>query len=301
MPSNSDLDAVVCTKDRPLELAECLRSFTAQSEQPSRVIVVCAGGPDPDGAIMGSIPLELRRTRAGLPAQRNAALALADADLVGFFDDDVALEPGYLEAVTGWFAARPECVGVTGNIVNDPSRATLSRIFRSLFALANDDGRVLSSGDAMYLHHPSAPTRVDVLSGSNMVVRRAAVAGLAFDEALEGYAYMEDVDFSMRLSLRGELWALPHARLTHAKSGTARIPQRHYVEQVFANGAYLFGKHRQEFGFGRIAFARRVVGRTIAYVLLSVARRSSEPTLGAARGIARLPSMVRKGRARVSD
>ncbi|MBA2372262.1 MAG: glycosyltransferase family 2 protein [Chloroflexi bacterium] len=301
MPSNLDLDAVVCTKDRPQELAECLRLLAAQREQPARVIVVCAGGPDADRAIMGSIPFELHRTRAGLPAQRNVALALAGADLVGFFDDDVALEPGYVEAVTDWFAAHPECVGVTGNIVNDPSRATLSRVFRSLFALANDDGKVLSSGDAMYLHHPTAPTRVDVLSGSNMVVRRAAAAGLGFDEALEGYAYMEDVDFSMRLSRKGELWALPHARLTHAKSETARIPQRHYVEQVFANGAYLFGKHRREFGFGRIAFARRVVGRTIAYVLLSVARRSSEPTLGTVRGLARVPSMVRNGRAHVGD
>lgn len=301
MRSSLSLDAVVCTKDRPQELAACVRSLVSQNAEPRCLIVISAGGPELERSLTAPISLEFVRTEAGLPAQRNVALRLAQADLVAFFDDDVVLQPGYLETVIRWFATHPTCVGVTGNIVNDPGRARLSRAFRAVFALANDNGTILSSGDAMYLHHPTVATRVQVLSGSNMVFRHSAVTGLAFDESLEGYAYMEDVDFSVRASRSGELWALPDARLVHVKTETARIPRRSYVEQVFVNGAYLFGKHQRGLDLRTVAFVRRIVGRVVAYLLLSVARRSMEPTVGTFRGIVRVPGMIRKGRAHVGE
>lgn len=279
------IDAVICTKDRPEELAACLRSLAGQSVPPARAIVVDASTAGAAGDEPASLPVERHPSPPGLPRQRNLGLALARADLVAFLDDDVELEPGYLEAIGEWFEGHPDCVGASGHITNDPVRPASSRLFRRIFCLANDDGRLRASGDAAYLRHPVRPTRVDFVSGSNMVFRRDRVADLRFDEALEGYAYMEDVDFSLRARRRGELWMVPAARLAHHKTVTARIPPRPYVRQVFGNSAALFVKHREACGLRRLAFARRLAGRALAYLALSVAGRSWEPALGTALGL----------------
>jgi GT2 family glycosyltransferase len=293
MPGSFTVDAVICTKDRPVELAACLASLERQTRPPDRVLVVDAGAR-PESARPGiAVDIEWVRSPAGLPRQRNAALPWATADLVAFFDDDVELEPGYLADVERWFERRPECAGASGNIVSDPYRGRPARLFRRVFALADDDGRLHPSGDAAYLRHPVRPTRVDVLSGSNMVYRREMVGGLRFREELGGYAYMEDADFSVQAGQRGELWMLPEARLVHHVTATARLPTRAYVEEVFANSTILFQAHERALGLSRAAFARRVAGRAIAYLILSLRHLSLQHALGTVRGLRRVVAMMR--------
>jgi GT2 family glycosyltransferase len=284
------IDVVVCTKDRPRDLERCLTSLASQARLPDRVVVIDASESSPRPLTPSGLTLEVVSSHPGLPRQRNVALERVTADLVAFVDDDVELAPGYLQAVIEFFEAHQACVGVSGNITNAAARPLASRLFRAVFSLANDDGRLRPSGDAAYLRHPKRPTQVDVVSGSNMVFRRSRIAGLSFDERLEGYAYMEDVDFSLRAASRGELWTIPSARLVHHFSPTARPSTRAYVEQVFVNAGLLFAVHREWRHLRRGAFVRRLAGRTAAYALLSVYRRSLDPIAGALRGLRRVPA-----------
>jgi GT2 family glycosyltransferase len=245
--------------------------------------------------------VEIVSSAPGLPRQRNLALDLLDGELIAFFDDDVALGREYLERVVDLFVRRPTAVGVSGHIDNDAGFAAGSRAFRRAFSLSTGDGKLQPSGEAMYLRRPAAPTRVQTLSGSNMVWRRSALDGLRFDETLEGYAYMEDVDFSLRAALRGELWTLPDARLVHERTQTSRVPPRAYVRQVFANGAYLFAKHRKAYPLRSGAYARRVLGRAAFYVAVAARARSVEPLLGLAEGLASIPAALRRGHSAVGD
>ena len=240
--------------------------------------------------------VEVAESEPGLPRQRNVALEALDGDLVAFLDDDVELHPGYFEHVLSWFAEHPDTVGASGHIDNDVPFSPASRAFRRAFSLSTGDGMLRPSGDSIYLYHPSHPTRVDAVSGSNMVWRRTTIELLRFDESLEGYAYMEDVDFSLRAGRHGELWMLPDAHLVHHKTQTSRVLPRAYVRQVFANGAYLFAKHRQTYPLRPIPYVRRVLGRSVAYVSAAATARSFEPLIGLAEGLAAIPAALRRGR-----
>jgi GT2 family glycosyltransferase len=291
------LDVALCTRDRLEHLRRCLASVAAQTAPPRRVLVVNGGRPlDSLGTQVEVVDVE-----PSLPRQRNVALDILDGELVAFLDDDVELRPDYLERVRAWFEEHPATVGVSGHVDNDVPFSAASSAFRRTFSLSTGDGVLRPSCDVIYLQHPTVPTRVHAVSGSNMVWRRSALHGLRFDEALEGYAYMEDVDFSLRAGLRGELWMLPDARLLHDRTQTSRVPPRAYVRQVFTNGAYLFAKHRATYGLRSSAYARRVVGRSAAYVAVAARTRSPEPLIGLAQGVAAIPEALGRGRAAAND
>ena len=115
-----DVDVLVPTKDRPVELAATLAGLAAQAGTggPSfRVVVSDQSGPDDGGAAPDDggasfdtasaaamvrvlrhrgVPVELHRhlPRRGIAEQRAFLLSCARADAVLFLDDDVWLEPG---------------------------------------------------------------------------------------------------------------------------------------------------------------------------------------------------------------
>ena len=289
------VDVVIATKDRHDDLQHCLESLARQTAKPERVIVIDASSTPYALAVPAGLAVEMLPSPPGT-LQRNIGLDLARASLVGFFDDDVELEPDYFERIADWLEQHPACVGVSGNIVNERPRSRGSKIYRRLFALAADDGVLLRSGEVAYVRLPTRATRVDSLSGGNMIFRLQEIATLRFDEELPYYA--EDVDFSLRASRHGELWMIPDARLVHRKSPESRPPQREYVRRAIATSGYLFAKHRREFGLRRTAFARKIIGRSIAYVLLSFARRSPGAALGVLDGLTALPRMMARGAAR---
>lgn len=286
---SASIDVVICTKDRPVELTRCIESILAQSWPADRILVIDAGAPTTSAIPEG---VEVARSYPGLTVQRNKSLDLTRNDLVAFVDDDTELEQDYLKEVLACFAGKPNCVGVGGNIVNDPVRPLMSIWYRRVFALAEADGRLRLSGEANYLRHPAAPTRVDVLSGSNMVFRRDAVEGLRFDERFDGYGYMEDVDFCLQASIRGDLWAIPTARIVHSEAAVSRPTRETVVQQALTNGARIFAKHRASFGLSGVAFARRTIGRSIGYLGIACWRRSFGLVRGVVNGLRSIPAIL---------
>lgn len=263
-----------------------------QTQPPQRVLIVNAGGS------LDSLRFEdvtVVEAKPGLPHQRNVGLKHVRSALVTFLDDDVELAPRYLERTRAWFELHLGCVGASGYIENDAPYSLQARLFRRCFALGTGDGRLRGSGDAIYLYRPERTMEVDFVSGSNMTWRSSLISDLRFDEHLSGYAYMEDVDFSLRAGRRGKLWMLSDARLVHHKTTTSRVLPRAYVRQVFANGAYLFAKHRGQHGLRWSAYARRVIGRALGYTGTAVVRRSWEPLIGVAQGFKEIPRMLAQG------
>ena len=283
-----DVEVVICTKDRPDELRRCIAAARTQTRRPNRIRVIDAS----ESKSVRPTWVDVVRSAPGLTRQRNLALESSRADLIVFLDDDTEIEPGYIEAMVKWFDSNPGCVAAGGNITDDPVRGRASRLYRRLFALADADGRLRQSGEVNYLRHPTAPTKVDVVDGSNLVLRRPALEGLRFDESFEGYGYMEDAEFCLRAGARGELWTLPQARLVHAKTPTGRVPDREYVRQVLVNGARVYAKHRDRLDLSPTAFARRVFGRSLAYLGIAVRKRSFQPVRGVVDGLSEIPGVV---------
>jgi GT2 family glycosyltransferase len=223
------VSVVICTRNRPDDLAVCLASLAAQTRPPDEVVVVDASDDGRSAACVagwrGPCPAWHHRAAPGLTRQRNRGVELTRGDVVTFLDDDVVLDHGYLEAVAARFIADPEVGGVEGTIAHPGlrGRRRIGNALRGLLLMDNvGRRRVKRSGAVAYDPAPAGFRRVDCLSGCNMSFRRAVFDRFRFDEWYDGYGLGEDLDFSYRVSRVWPLVQTPAARLEHRQSPAAR-------------------------------------------------------------------------------
>ena len=100
-PAKAGISAsvVICTRDRPEELRQCLSSLPRQTHPPREIIVVDNASRDQrtrDVALAAGVTY-VREDRPGLDIARNAGALRATGDIVAYTDDDVLLHPRWLE------------------------------------------------------------------------------------------------------------------------------------------------------------------------------------------------------------
>ena len=114
---------VICTRHRPLSVADTVRSVLASRPAASRVIVVDqadADTPDPLVEFEGLPRLvRIRHAAVGLSRGRNvgtAAAAAAGAMIVAYTDDDCVAEPCWLSGFEAAFASAADVAAVFGTV-----------------------------------------------------------------------------------------------------------------------------------------------------------------------------------------
>jgi len=120
---NPFVTVVVCTRNRPDSAMLTLRSLAALRYRQFEVVVV-DNAPSSD-ATMTAMAREfgtdtrfryVREPRPGLSCARNRGLAEASADIVAFTDDDVRVDPWWLNGIARGFRAASDVACVTGLI-----------------------------------------------------------------------------------------------------------------------------------------------------------------------------------------
>jgi len=114
---------VICTRDRPESVVVALRGLAALRYSPVEVVVV-DNAPSSDAtrdavaAEFGDDPRfrYVREPRPGLSCARNRGVAEATGDIVAFTDDDVIIDPWWLDGIVRGFQAVPGAGCVTGLI-----------------------------------------------------------------------------------------------------------------------------------------------------------------------------------------
>src|SRR5580765_7885729 len=119
---------IICTRNRPDDLARALASLSVQTVPITELILVDSSdwpvikqkviAQWVDWYTAHAIHFEYVHTRPGLPYQRNIGITYAHADLVYFFDDDVQLLPDYISQMNALFEQYPHCAGGMGNVLN---------------------------------------------------------------------------------------------------------------------------------------------------------------------------------------
>jgi GT2 family glycosyltransferase len=222
----------IATIGRPFLLEGIVQELTAQTRPPDR-IVLCAPKADDIGNIAGD-GIDVVIGPRGLTRQRNAIIdRLAGFDLVQFFDDDFVPAATYLAEIEKAFAAEPDIVMITGNVVADG-------IIGPGFDIA-EARRKLASSPAR------AGVRVEPVEngyGCNMAVRLVAAraADCRFDERLPLYGWLEDVDFSRQLARQGRIVKLGSARGVHLGIKQGRQSGIRLGYSQIANAVYLSRK-----------------------------------------------------------
>lgn len=235
---------VICTLDRPAELARCLDAVRRSSRSTPTVWIVDASDGDETRRLAQSsaadfgLPVRyLPAPEIGLARQRNHALALAEregVDIVHFIDDDTRVLEGYFAEIEAVLGTGDGVAGVGGVVLN--ALPVTGVALRRLFALyGKRPGRLLRSGRVVFGHvfRPALEDiEVEWLPGCCMSYRLDAVRGLRFDDRLEGYSFGEDFDFSNRLrATGGRLVSRGTALCFHDQSETNRWDARHLAAE----------------------------------------------------------------------
>lgn len=179
------VSVVVCTKDRPEQLDECLAVLTRVAYPEYEVLVVDNGSRDERGRAIAERhgARALREARPGLNSARNRGVAEARHEVLAFIDDDVRVEPGWLRALGRAFVD-PTVDAVTGLVLPLELETRAQRLFEAY-------GAGMSKGSVAKVFHRADLEVRELIAvqhvgvGANMAAKRSALIEVGgFDTTL---------------------------------------------------------------------------------------------------------------------
>jgi glucosyl-dolichyl phosphate glucuronosyltransferase len=292
------VSVVIPTKERPNDLSLAACSLFRQSILPIQVVILdqSRGDEGHQGVakqygqarpgIQNAVTLDyIRDTNVnGLAAARNRAMEIVKGDIWLFLDDDVILEPNFLEELLAVYERHPEATGVSGVVTNYARPPWAFRWWRAIFArgsFADDRQPVYWKAHQC---RSADPVRVTRLGGGLMSFRAEAVRHIRFDERLVGVSDGEDVDFCSRLGPGAVLLIAPQARLIHNQSPAGR-ERGHALRRQARADYYLYKRHWRRQWKNRLCFLWLNVGYAVAATAASARRLSLEPWRGLLGGV----------------
>lgn len=248
---------IICTRNRCADLVHALRSLASQTELPTEIIIVDSSThPVRDEQLFAQlftpahfadVRLVYLHTQPGLPYQRNQGIQRASCEIVHFLDDDVELDSNYLASMNNAFKNNPQYAGGMGTVLNIPDsyRYKAYCLLGAIFMLQRNfaSGRFTLSGLPTHAYGLTKFSSVEALGGCCMSYRASVFQKHRFDEQLGGYAFMEDCDFSRRVSFDAPLFFNPDAKMLHFASPVARDGILKNRAMYMRNYRYLFFKN----------------------------------------------------------
>lgn len=218
------LSAIIPTRNRPDDLVKAVCSICAQTRQPDELIIVDQSRDKKSFTQVELIMLKNLQIKliyihdvsiSGLVEAKHVGVALAKGAIVCFLEDDVILEPDYLEQMEKGFDRHPEMIGCCGIISNTPSYPFGYEFIFHFFHLGIfQDQRVGIHRRISRFEKGLVPSKM--LSGGVSGWRHEVFSVVPFDIA-NGFHMLEDIDFSTRVAMYygDRLYINPKARLEH--------------------------------------------------------------------------------------
>lgn len=211
-----------------------------------RIVVVGTASMDfPRGYIDGDFlddRLDFYLSTKGAAIQRNLGIEkiLNDADIILLMDDDFFPVSNYFSVLERFFDENPDVVGVNAKLLFDGAGKGGVSIEEAMSIIKANDGLTVED---------LPPIHLSTLYGCNMAVRSSALRKFDewFDVELPLYSWLEDRDFSHRLSLQGQLVKLPNLLGGHLGYRQGRTSEVRYGYSQIANPIYLYRKRSLSF------------------------------------------------------
>jgi len=197
------VSVIVLSMHSPWLLADCLASVAAHggTRVPYEVIVIC-NGATPDLVLFAQRKLRGARVvvsavNLGFGGGNTYAASLARGELLLLLNDDVVVEPGWLEALVDAADEHPESAAVGSRILFPDG--SLQEAGSVLWA----DGSTVPIGRGLPADSPAYLYRrhVDYVSACSLLLRKSAFDAAGGFDRRYFPAYYEDVDLC--LTLRG--------------------------------------------------------------------------------------------------
>ena len=210
-PVSASMSVIVCTRNRPEQLARCLRSLQNLSQPPQQIIVVDnAPSDDATRQLVAQMPgiQYVLEPRPGLSVARNTGIHHSTGDIIAFTDDDVIVHPDWSARLQQGFE-NPKVMAVTGLVLPGELETEAQVFFEKTFGGFSQGYRVLTFDSQFFeeMKHRGVPVwRIG--AGANMAFRRKAFELVGdFDERLGAGASgcSEDSEFWYRILAEGWL------------------------------------------------------------------------------------------------
>ena len=199
MADQARVSVIVPTLNRRDDLLEFVESLLAQTTPVFELLIVDAGEvPDMEDALASAlagsgVDLFYTRSEAGTSLQRNIALERFRGDYVLLCDDDLLLEPDYVERSLEAFQTPADPpVGCVLGTFSSPARPRgwQQRYFKAFgmtHSVPGDRASMSTSGGVRWLVVPSDVVAVPVASGGRTMYRAACFDDERFDEVCEHF------------------------------------------------------------------------------------------------------------------
>ena len=237
---NKMLSVVVPTSGRINYLKGTLMSILAQTILPNEVIVVDDSRTEHDNEKTQALIRKLKplfekkeitltylknnREQCSLAICRNLGSMNSSGEIVFFFDNDILLNKGYMEAILEVYEKYPDAAGVSGWRAPPITEvfSSYSLPFKIINTLAKGLGVSYFEKDLFKINtYPHILTRIipcEIFYGASFSLRKDILRQFHFDEKLKGVAHGEDVDLSYRISRKHKLYIAPLAKYVHRQS-----------------------------------------------------------------------------------
>jgi GT2 family glycosyltransferase len=265
------MTVAVCTRDRPELLSVCIDSLR-ELEYPALEILIVDNASSDDRTRLVVERVRRRDPRfryvsqpvPGLSAARNVALVEAKHDYIAFTDDDVIVDPSWLEGIARGFGRAPGVGCVTGLVAPARLYSASQRYFDQRYTWSASmaprlyDMTEHRGDNALYPYSPGV-----FGTGANFAVDRRLVVELGgFDLALGGGSYAgggEDLDIFVRILQAGSAIAYEPGSVVWHKHRESDDELRDQLLGYGRGLAAFITKHLLDPGV-RIEVLRRVPG-----------------------------------------
>ncbi len=247
---------VICTRNRCLDLLNCLTSISNLSKKPDEITIVDSSDVSIfeqnslkhliDSPSFAAISLNLITSKPGLTFQRNIGIAKSSGDILHFIDDDTVLDAEYLSAMADIFEKNPNYAGGMGSVTNiAPYKFSVNRLFRHVFCLPRDysSGKTTLSGLPTFRYGRKEFGDIESTGGCCMSFRRDILMRFLFEEKFPRYGALEDIELSYRISRSYKLFFNPNARLQHFQSPAERHSIGNHTKMYVEHYTYHFFKN----------------------------------------------------------
>lgn len=254
------VSVIIPTYNREEVLCDTITSALAQNYQSYEIIVVdqTSSHAPHVAAFLHTAQTEhnihyILLETPGLPTARNVGIHAASGDIIIFCDDDVVLQPDFVQSHVEAFTT-PDIGAVAGRIITagDPDMGMPG----------HPTGCFLPDGNCTMGFSRSDPCFVETARGANMSFRRATLyqVGL-FDTEYVGNAFREDSDLCFRIRILGyKIHFEPRAALLHRSipaggCKTGELPRQ--LRDRFYNDTRFFLKYFHHCDFSRFLWRNR--------------------------------------------
>ena len=202
--SKETVSLIIPTLRRPEYLQRCLASLFHQMQRPTEILVGIRADDDSNDEVLKTYGerLPVRKVEAkgvGVIGSMSSCLREASGDFIALLDDDIELPPNWIEQMVGHIRGHPDVYASGGrDMLQDHPE------MRRNEPVTEDVGRFHWFGRITGNHHRGGgkARRVDILRGSNFMLRGDFLREVGFETDLRGKGAQVNWELALALQAR---------------------------------------------------------------------------------------------------